>query len=491
MTLILSQLTQKVGAVAVSRLAVALTALGTNMLFAWTLSKPENGMLQKVFIVTQVAILAGSFGIQTSLYYFLPRVEPHQKKSLVVQSGGILLALGLFCALLIFGFSSALAAAFRRPELAPLFQVAALSVLLTIPALISDPVWIAEDRAWMAAFTAANAGVFQLAAVAAVLLMKLPLHYVFLAIAGAAVIRLLPFLLYGYRLLPTGPAFSSNSALLRQQVVYILPVGLTAMVDTISAWLDRTLIAHYYDEASLATYTYGAIEIPLISLLIGSLTPVLLPEFSRLLKEGKRDEVLALWRRTTQKAAVILFGLFFLFMWAAPAFVVTLYSPRYHDSALYFRIYLLLLPVRIIAFMPMLFALGKQRQVMTGAVGEILLNLVVSVFLIRATPLGMAGAAIGTVISTVCQASYFLYHIGSGLGVTVARLLPWGALLRLFGKCALFFVPVALLLLVQLPPSVELLAALMYFAIYGWYHILPIFTPPAPPQNTLEQKVLL
>jgi O-antigen/teichoic acid export membrane protein len=209
---------------------------------------------------------------------------------------------------------------------------------------------------------------------------------------------------------------------------------------------------------------------------IGALTPVLLPLFSELLKTGDSSGVLEVWHRATRKGAVVLFGLFFFFVWLAPEFLVAVYSNKYRDSSLYLRIYLLLLPVRVIAFMPLLFALGRRNYVMVGSAIEVVLNLTVSLILIRGTGLGMAGAAVGTVAATIWQAWFYLGGIRRGLGVGWRNVLPWSGLARDFVHAAMFFLPLALLKIQYvrvMPEWMRFAFGSALYAVFVWYVILP------------------
>lgn len=443
------------------------------MVLAWTLSRETNGIIQKTFIVVQVATLAGAFGIQTSLYYFLPRIDPGAKRGFITQSLAILGAIGTACSAIIYLAADPIAQWMHEPAMVPALRAGAITAVAALTSMIADPLFIAEKRAWLGAANAVGCGALQVLLVALALKLGLGMPAVFLAVAVASLVRLLSGAAFAATALPPGRALNWNRALFAQQVAYILPIGLISAVDTISSWLDRTLVSRFYDSADLAVYTYGAVEIPFISIVIGSIAPVLLPHFSARLREGRRDEVLEVWHRATRKGAAILFGMFFLFLCLAPEFLTALYSHRYRDSALYFRIYLALLPFRVVAYMPMLFALGRNHYVMVGAVGEILLNLVVSLFLILKTPLGMAGAACGTVISTLCQAAFYLSGIRAGLGTTWSGLLPWRPLARDFAWALGWFAPLVLLKFAEMPSILSLAAGGGVYAAYSWFVILP------------------
>ena len=359
-------LTRQVGAVAVARLATAGAGVVTNALLGWLLAKDQAGQLQKAILVSQIAILGGSFGIQTSLYYFLPRVGEGRQRTLVGQGTGILALVGLAAAGVVFFGAGAIATWMGEPQAAALMRAAALAVAAVLPSAAADPLFIATGHARMAAVVAVGSSGLQVGVVAAALWLGWPLEFVFAGIAAASAVRLVAALGFSVAVLPPGRFLRWDGELARMQMAYVLPVGAVSVIDAFSSLLDRTLVARFYGASDYALYVFGATELPLISILVGSLTPVLLPRFSALLKEGDRLSVLKLFHKAAIRSGVLLFGLFFCFVWIAPQFLSALYSPKYAASAPYFRIYLLLQPVRIVAFMPLLFALGKRGL---GAVG--------------------------------------------------------------------------------------------------------------------------
>lgn len=467
-----------------ARLASVVGAFGTQVLLAWFLARETNGYVQKTLIVVQMAVMAGSFGLQTSLYNLLPRLAPAERKGLIGQTTALLAVLGGLLGAGVFFAAPLLAHWFRQPEIVPLLRMGALVIVASLPAMISDPVFIVEERAWFSAANAAGFAVLQLAALGALLWARLPLPWFFAVLATVSLLKVVPPLLFVTFGVPGGRWWVLNRKGVVEQLTYVLPVGITSMIDTISSWLDRTIVSVHYAASDLAVYTYGAIEIPFVAIVVGAVSPVLLPQFAKLLSENNPGAVLRLWHRATEKGAVILFGVFFFFMWLAPEFLVAAYSDKYRGSALYLRIYLLLLPVRIIAFMPLLFALNRRTYAMTGAACEVVINAIVSLALVRETSLGMAGAALGTVAATLWQVWFYLGGIGASLGVPYRSLLPWRELGRLFVKAAVFFAPLVLLKLPALraiPDWVRFLAGCPVFALYLWYSVLPRLQTQRPP----------
>ena len=156
----------------------------------------------------------------------------------------------------------------------------------------------------------------------------------------------------------------------------------------------------------------------------------------------------------------------------APDFLAALYSERYRDSAVFFRIYLCMLPLRVVAYMPTLNALNRNRQVLTGAAGELALNVALALWLMHPDRLGMAGAAWAMVIATWVQVAYYLACIRGGFGVAWRDLLPWRGLAADLAFAAVCFLPLGFVAGGARPWPALGLAALLY-AVYAVVRIIP------------------
>ena len=463
-------LTRRAGGVAVAQAALAAGAVGTDMLLAWMLDRQTNGLLQSAFIVTRVALLAGALGIPTSLYFLFPRTDEGERGRLIGQSFGILAVIGAVLGGVIWAGAPWIADLLGQPDVVTgLLRSGSLAVAVGLPALLAEPVLIVSGRPWLAAANAAAGALVQVGLIAAAVAFWKSPEAVFPALALAGALRLGVPLAVVWRSLggisPERTVPSWRQAIAAQMAV-AFPIGLTAAIDAASSYLDRAVVARLFSPAELALYRYGAQEVPLIGLVIGALTPVLLPRFSALLQEGRLGEVLKLWKRTVAKTAVVLFGILWALLWVAPEFLAVLYSPLYRDAAVYFRIYLLLLPLRVVAFMPMLYALDRGRFVAAVAGGEVMLNLVLALLLIRGTGMGMAGAAWATVLATATQALVYLIAIRQGLGCHWSDLLPWEDLSRSLLRAAFFFLPLGILKVVPVPDPLMVGGALLWGGVY-------------------------
>ena len=473
--LLKGRLVRRAGAAAVARMAAEFAQFATGVMLAWALSREVNGLFQKGYLVARIVVPVVAFGLPTALYYFLPRLGRAGRRALLMRTLGLLACAGVAAAAAVFALAPRVAAAMGNDALVTLVRAACAVIVVSLPALAAEPLLLVAGRARAWAFASLAAAAAQVAGVAALLFTGAPLPWLFAAIVAGALVRLVPALVLAGRLYPPGPddADAAHPPVdASRHWRYVLPIGLAGMLDAGSLWLDRTLVALRFGDADLAVYSYGATEVPFIAILTGSLLPVLLPEMSARMRGGDTRGALELWHRAARKTAPILFGLLFALLWVAPDFLAALYSERYRDSAVFFRIYLCMLPLRVVSYMPTLNALNRNRQVLAGAAGELALNVALALWLMHPDRLGMAGAAWAMVIATWAQVAYYLACIRGGFGVAWRGLLPWRGLAADLAFAAAWFLPLALVAGGPRPWPALLLAGALY-AGYAAVRVIP------------------
>jgi O-antigen/teichoic acid export membrane protein len=215
-----------------------------------------------------------------------------------------------------------------------------------------------------------------------------------------------------------------------------------------------------------ANYVNGAIEIPLIGVITGSIASVILVDMTKYISEGNKQKALDLFKKAAVKSAAILFPVMVFLLIAGKPFIVTLYSEKYLESVVPFYIYLFVLPIRIVMYGSALMAMGQSKAILIRSVFDLLINLILSIVLVYF--FGYLGAAVATILTLyIWTVPYNLYKISRGFGVRMLRTLPIKELARLTLYC-LPAVPLALvyLLLNNIPFYVQLcVAAAVYFPI--------------------------
>jgi O-antigen/teichoic acid export membrane protein len=211
---------------------------------------------------------------------------------------------------------------------------------------------------------------------------------------------------------------------IKEQLRFAVPLGLAGMIGQLSINLDKILVSKYFDPEIFAVYVNGAMEIPLIGMITGSATAVLLPDITRMLGAGNNEEALELWKRAAVKCALIIFPVMGFLMVMATELMSLLYGAKYVASAVPFRIYLLLLPIRIAFFGTIFMGAGRSDVILKRTAIGFVINLGLSVLLIRVV--GYLGAAMATVMTVYfCALPINAYMIKKITGISLRQCFPW------------------------------------------------------------------
>lgn len=109
--------------------------------------------------------------------------------------------------------------------------------------------------------------------------------------------------------------------------------------------------------------------------------------------------------------------------------MTALFGINYINSATPFRIYLLLLPIRVAMYGPALIALGKANVILRRSIGEIVINLITSYLLL--SYFGYNGVALGSLIAIFCWTMPLnLKEIAKGFNVSIWQVFPFSTILK-------------------------------------------------------------
>ena len=252
---------------------------------------------------------------------------------------------------------------------------------------------------------------------------------------------------------------------LREQFAYAVPLGVSGIVGLLAYETDRLVVSALYSPADFAVYTVGAVEIPVVTVIGSAVSSVLIPRFSRHFAAGEVAQIVETWRESIRKTSLLVMPIFAFLMVVAEPFILLFYGDGYTGSVEIFRVYLLMLPLRVASYGMVLQAIGRSRPVLRGSVYYLLVNIVLNLALIW--PLGLVGPALATVIATVLLAGYLLLHVRSELVAPVSSLIPWQPVLRATLVAALAAAVCAPTLLLDTANVLRLsIAALVYVAAF-------------------------
>ncbi len=186
--------------------------------------------------------------------------------------------------------------------------------------------------------------------------------------------------------------------------IYVLVLNAGARL---SFETDSIVIGKFMDVRSIPYFTVAnSFLIYLMEFLI-SIAAVVMPAATRLQTQGKREELREIFLKWSKIALTLTIaaGMFLIVM--GPRFVAWWVDPSFEQPAgqvlqILMLSYLVFLPIRGVA-LPMLMGLGKAGLPTIGFLVAGLVNLALSIALVR--PLGLAGVALGTAIPNVLFAA--------------------------------------------------------------------------------------
>ena len=249
---------------------------------------------------------------------------------------------------------------------------------------------------------------------------------------------------------------------------YSVPLGLAGMLGTMTLMTDKIIVSAMCTPEEFANYVNGAIEIPLIGIITGSIASVILVDMVKYIDEGDKEKALDLFKKAAVKSATVLLPVMVFLLIAGKAFIVTLYSEKYLESVIPFYIYLFVLPMRIVFYGSAMMALGQTKIILFRSVFDLFINILLSILFVKL--FGYLGAAVATIITLYFwSVPYNLYKIGQGFGVKVIQTLPFREVaLILFLSC--ISAPFAIMYILETNHIwvVQLLVAfVLYFPLAG------------------------
>lgn len=430
----------KVGLVGSGRLANSLALLAIDIVFAHRLAPAVFGTYRQSWLFLGVLLPVFSFGLPTALFYFYPRLSGPARRTLIFQTALLLFVLGGLAAVGLWMLAPALGTLFENPYLSVYLRPFSLYIGAMIATAFVDALLLSTGYVQAQLTVTLLHVMFLVLATILPVLCGSDLRMVFRMLAVVGMVRAVGLILYGSRwgscaIRTYRPIHAlhlreyMDLPLLREQLRYATPLGLSAALGALCRWLDKVIISSHFPPEAYAVFEVGAREIPFVPVLLGSVSTVLLSELNRIggrgneATDGDRATMLQLWQEATVRVATVLIPLsVFLFAFAGQI-VPFVFSARLAGAVAPFRIYLLMLPLRIAAYGPMIMALGRPRAVLWGIVGDLSGNLILSLLLVRW--IGLLGPAISTVIMTYGHVGFLLWMIRKTAGVRRWEVLPW------------------------------------------------------------------
>jgi O-antigen/teichoic acid export membrane protein len=425
----------------------------TSMILSRYFSKGDYGTYKQVMYVYNTLLVVFTLGLPRAYSYFLPRVPLSEAKDTINKITYLFFILGLlFSALLYFG-SSLIALFLKNPDLVYAIKLFSLVPLFMLPTMGVDGILATYKKSNYIAIYKGLSSFFQLVCVTVPVIFFNGTYES--AIIGFTISSLLICIvaLYLKNMPVRNEKKLKSSVRYRDFFKFSIPLLYASIWSILMNSADQFFISNYFGKEVFAEFSNGWMDLPFVSMVVGATSIVLLPVFSKIVNENESayQEIKPIWTSVFEKIVKIIYPILIYCMVFSEVIMIVLYGENYSNSGMYFRIRLLINLFNLIAFAPLLLALGATKYyarviafwaIITIILEYIFVNIIDSPFTIA-------------LISVICHLGVILFmlkYIANFLKTTIINLLP----IKLMASIIFSSLPILLILYYILVVSISI-----------------------------------
>lgn len=396
------------------------------VVLARLLSVSDYGTFKQFFLVSSTLYLVLGLGVPQSLYYFLPRCAPSERRAHVFHT---------LAFLLLFGGVGALAVIAATPVLEQLGGAALASAAVPLALYVwgflggaaLEPGLTSQGRPGAAAIAYVVSDTLRAAAFVLPVLSGLGLWgslWGGVAFAACRLVASWTVLLRGTE----GSFF--RPPLLARQLRYALPYGGAMLLAMPQQQLHQYAVSLTSSPAAFALYSVGCFNLPVVDLLYTPTTELLMYRLGAIEREGRPgSEAIRVFRDAVARLAYAFVPLGLGILVIAPSFLGLLYGPSYVEAAPILRVAVISVLLAILPVEGVLRARAKTRLLLVSYLGKIAISVpLVFGFLFA---LGPIGAMVGFVCTEAIHKGFLLFCAARSLAArALGEVLPLGAFAR-------------------------------------------------------------
>ena len=215
---------------------------------------------------------------------------------------------------------------------------------------------------------------------------------------------------------------------IRNILKFSLPLGLASVVGRLSVELDKLIIGRFFSTEDIAIYTNAGREMP-VTIIASALTAVLMPRLVRLLRDEEYDDAVNIWGNSIEISFTIICFVSFGLIVFAPEVISLLYSEKYLPGVDVFRVYSLILLLRVTYFGMILNSIGKTKFIFYSSILALIINVILNYIFYLI--FGFIGPAYASFISILLVQMLQLFATAKSIDVKFTNIFPWAKLGKL------------------------------------------------------------
>jgi O-antigen/teichoic acid export membrane protein len=410
------------------------------MILSRYLSKNEYATFRQLFLPFEIVSPLLGLGLSSTIFYFYPRFLNKRKLLLSVLSL-VFTTCFVFEMLLTLGLDKLISIFFNNDSILEFFYYLGFFSFFSLSNTILYSYFILENKVKVNIIVNFIFNSLLIATVFFIVIYENNLEYVILlrtSIYGMIFFVMILKVDLFNKLSFSVREFITNTKLI---FIYSLPISFSLIMGVFSCQLDKIIVSSFCTTKEYAIYINGAFEVPVIAIITSSLAGASFGLFTEFCNEKKYLLANNLFKRVSLASAIIIFPSFVFLFYFSKEVIVLMFSEKYLESYFIFRIYLLLLPIRIIQYGNVLIALGKTNVLLIRSIVELLISLILSLIFFQL--FGYRGIVFGPVIAVLLwTVPYNLLIISRGFELRLNSILPIKKLSIVFLACCISIIVV-------------------------------------------------
>jgi O-antigen/teichoic acid export membrane protein len=337
-----------------------------------------------------------------------------QRKILVFNSFIVLLVFAVLSAVLVYCLSGTFSNILLNGNTVPMPFVLCGYVLFNSPALITEYIYLINNKSKNIVIYGTIIFGIQILAVGIPPFLGYGLNTVLLSLLGVAILKFCWMLV----ILGRYSTIKIDNRILKEFIASGAPLVLSTLLGSSASYIDGFIVTSKFSPDELAIFQYGARELPLALLLANSLNMAMLPR----LAQKDIESPLAEFRSEIYRLHWLLFPVSILLIFTSHWFFPVVFNPQFAASASIFNISLLLVISRVLFPQTLLNAKKMNTVQVRASFFEICINIGASVWL--ANLIGINGVAYGTLIAFLFEKLFLMVACKKKLDISPAKYLP-------------------------------------------------------------------
>ncbi len=402
--------------------------LAMPMILVRYLDKPTFAQYRMLWLMASTALAIAPAFMPQSLFYFLPRSEPGQRRAYVRNTLLYLALAGGVAVLFGSGWNPLLPPTAVR-LVSDSHGLSAVFLGLWVMASMLDLLPTADGNARGQARATVAIACTRALLLGVAALASGDIGWVVRAMLGVAVFKIALLTLYtqGLWRRDGGAGGGWRGPALKTQLAYALPFALGNGLFLLRVQADEWVVAGMLAPALYAVFSVAGVVLPIASLIRQPVNNAMMPHLNDAHARGDLREIARLISKSNGATALLLIPVVGGLLVVAPELVRIIYTSRYQEAAPVMQVYLVGMVFNAFAVGHVLSALGKGRFAMLNSAVCLALSIVFSIVGVRY--FGMVGAALGSIMTLAIGEIWALRVVAEELGLSIRELLAWGALL--------------------------------------------------------------